>query len=196
MTRHTRPDSGFALLLALMAILTMTVLALGALSVAGADVVVASSYRKKITTYNTATSGLHEAREFVRKVSIDPDMLADVAAEWNGYTLGECVPLQTVVTNSGWTNPPPIDTAVSTGTLGLGQPTTCITKNVYFSGPAPGYSMETGTAGGGSRQYQMVAWDLKSEATYPGISGPGAPVNPRSSVGGFISMVCESPCGR
>jgi len=184
-------EGGFALLLALFAVLALTVMAVAALTVANTDLVVSQNHRKRITTYKTAISGLDEARNFMRRVTTDKDKLYDLTANWQDYSATSCYPLFELVADAAWASPPPFDTQLISGNMNLGTPEACISKNIYFSGAAPGYSMQTGTGGGGARQYQMVSLDIRSS------SSGAAPTNlTRSQVGGMVSFVCEAPCGR
>ena len=183
---ESEQERGFAILLAIFALFTLTLMAVAAVSVASADFRVSQMHRKRSQVRYIAQAGLDQARDMVRQNVGDPATLTNFVQNWYDYNGADrCVPLV------GLSNAQ----AYASGPMALGKSSSCVTKNIYFSGPAPGYGMETGTASGGAPQYQMIAFDIQANS-YHMDAGGLLLSRARSRTGGLISAVCEAPCGR
>ena len=172
---------GYALVVAMLALVALTLLGLAALSISDIDLTITHNIRRYHQVYNAANAGLDQAQQVARSISMNPeevDALNQLAVYGDGMLLIDdtTTPAATALETSGYT----------TGTY---------TVNLFFGecgGAVRGFEMAEGiNHGGGGGAQDNVYLDIQSTAV--DVVGSRTRSAASATTGGFLRILgyCE-----
>ena len=164
-------------MLAMLALVALTLLGLAALSIADVDLTITHNIRRYHQAFNAANAGLDQAREVNRDVALNPQSIAELNA---ASASGECV---AVIDDT--TTPPA--TALETGGWPAAQYT--VVRCYAECGGVPlGYEMAQGiNHGGGEGQMNNVYLDIQATGTDEDSNRTRSPAT--ATTAGFLKLM-------
>ncbi len=172
-----RGRGGYALVLAMLALVALTLLGVAALSISDVDLTITHNIRRYHQTFNAANAGLDHARLESHDAASNP---ADIEALNAAAAIGECIDI--VGGDSGVT-----PTALQTG----GWPAAYYTVQRCFAecgGTPRGFEMTEGVnQGGGSGSVRNVYLDTQATAIDGSVSRTRSPAT--ATTGGFLRVL-------
>ena len=177
MSRPIDRRSGYALVLAMLALVALTLLGLAALSIADVDLTITHNIRRYHQAFNAANAGLDQAREVNRDVALNPQSIADLNA---AAASGSC---ETII--DGTTTP--ASTALETGGWPAAQYT--VVRCYAECGGVPlGYEMAEGiNHGGGGGQTNNIYLDIQSTGADEDTNRTRSPAT--ATTAGFLKLL-------
>lgn len=177
MERLVNPRGGYALIVAMLALVALTLLGVAALSISDIDLTITHNIRRYHQVYNAANAGLDQAKQVTRNIPMNPetiDSLNALAIYGDGMRLID-------------SSTTPASTALETSGYSVGQ----YTVDLYYGecGGAPrGFEMAEGiNHGGGGMEQKDVFLDVQSTAT--DVVGSRTRSAASATTGGFLRLL-------
>ncbi len=177
MERLASQRGGYALIVAMLALVALTLLGIAALSISEIDLTITHNIRRSHQVVNAANAGLDQARQVTRGMTINPetiDSLNALAIYGDGMRL---------IDSS--TTPP--STALETGGYSVGQ----YTVDLYYGecgGSPRGFELAEGiNHGGGGMEQKDIYLDVQANAT--DVVGSRTRSAAAATTGGFLRLL-------
>jgi hypothetical protein len=173
----TADERGYALVLAMLALVALTLLGIAALSIADVDLTITHNIRKYHQAFNAANAGLDQARGVTYEDTWNPSEIATLNA---AAAQGDCTRIIDGTTD-------PAATAMHTG----GWPAAAYVVDRCFAecgGVPRGYEMAGGVnQGGGGGQIRNVYLDTQSTGTDEDVSRTRSPAT--ATTAGYLRIL-------
>ena len=172
---HT-DHSGYALVLAMMALVALTLLGIAAMSVADVDLTITHNIRRYHQAFNAANAGLDQAKQVSHDVALNPAEIASLNAS---AAMGLCDPIIDASTY-------PSATALETG----GWPAAVYSVERCYAecGGIPlGYEMAQGINQGSGESMRDVYLDVQSTGEDQDSTRTRSPA--KATTAGFLRML-------
>ena len=177
MDRLASQQGGYALIVAMLALVALTLLGLAALSISDIDLTITHNIRRYHQVYNAANAGLDQARQVTRGMPMNPqtiDALNQLAVYGDGMRLID-------------DTTDPVATSLETGGYSVGE----YSVDLYYGecGGAPrGFEMAEGiNHGGGGMEQKDVFLDVQANAL--DVAGSRTRSAASATTGGFLRLL-------